>query len=103
MFNSANGGTGAGFGSLLLDRLSNDYGKNVKLNYSVYPNKSAVMCALPVWAMQYYNSVLFSASTLEHSDLSIILDNESIFNVCKKGGFNLDYYNADTINRIIAL
>jgi len=32
-----------------------------------------------------------------------MLDNESIYNVCKRGGFNLDYYNADTINRMIAL
>lgn len=39
----------------------------------------------------------------DHHDLTIMLDNESIYNVCKRGGFNLDYYNADTINRMIAL
>ena len=60
MFNSTTGGTGSGLGALLLERLSVDYGKNVKFNYSVYPNKSANLCALPAWTMQYYNSVLFN-------------------------------------------
>ena len=31
------GGTGSGFGSLLLERLSVDYGKKSKIGFSFYP------------------------------------------------------------------
>lgn len=34
------GGTGSGFGALLLERLSSDYGKKSKLAFSVYPAPS---------------------------------------------------------------
>ena len=37
IFHSFGGGTGSGFGSLLLERLSVDYGKKSKLCFSIYP------------------------------------------------------------------
>ena len=37
VFHSFGGGTGSGFGSLLLERLSVDYGKKSKLGFSIYP------------------------------------------------------------------
>jgi tubulin alpha len=36
-FHSFGGGTGSGFASLLLERLSLDYGKKSKLTFSIYP------------------------------------------------------------------
>ena len=36
-FLSFGGGTGSGFTSLLMERLSVDYGKKSKLEFSVYP------------------------------------------------------------------
>jgi len=38
MFNAVGGGTGSGLGSLLLERLSVDYGKKSKLGYCCYPS-----------------------------------------------------------------
>jgi tubulin alpha len=38
MFNSLGGGTGSGFGSLLLERLSVDYGKKIKMGFNIYPS-----------------------------------------------------------------
>ena len=38
VFHSFGGGTGSGFGALLLERLSVDYGKKSKLEFSVYPS-----------------------------------------------------------------
>jgi hypothetical protein len=35
---SVGGGTGSGFGSLLLERLSIDFGKKSKLDFCVYPS-----------------------------------------------------------------
>ena len=37
IFHSFGGGTGSGFASLLMERLSVDYGKKSKLEFSVYP------------------------------------------------------------------
>jgi tubulin alpha len=38
MFNSIGGGTGAGLGSLLLERLSVDYGKKPKVDFAIFPS-----------------------------------------------------------------
>ena len=38
VFNAVGGGTGSGLGSLLLERLSVDYGKKSKLGFTVYPS-----------------------------------------------------------------
>ncbi len=37
IFHSFGGGTGSGFTSLVMDRLSVDYGKKAKLGFSIYP------------------------------------------------------------------
>ena len=52
VFHSFGGGTGSGFTSLLLERLSVDYGKKSKLEFAVYP------------APQVRNPNLSSPSTL---------------------------------------
>ncbi len=41
VFNAVGGGTGSGLGSLLLERLSVDYGKKSKLGFTVYPSPQA--------------------------------------------------------------
>src|SRR3954471_24693544 len=38
VFNAVGGGTGSGLGSLLLERLSVDYGKKSKLGFIIYPS-----------------------------------------------------------------
>ncbi len=37
VFHSYGGGTGSGFSSLLMEKLSNEYGKKAKLTFSIYP------------------------------------------------------------------
>lgn len=37
IFHSFGGGTGSGFSALLMERLSIDYGKKSKLEFSIYP------------------------------------------------------------------
>ena len=37
LFHSFGGGTGSGFSSVLMERLSVDYGKKPKLTFSIYP------------------------------------------------------------------
>ena len=44
VFNAVGGGTGSGLGSLLLERLSVDYGKKSKLGFTVYPSPQVGVC-----------------------------------------------------------
>ena len=47
VFNAVGGGTGSGLGSLLLERLSVDYGKKSKLGFTVYPSPQVRLGLLP--------------------------------------------------------
>ncbi len=44
IFHSFGGGTGSGFTSLLMERLSLDYGKKSKLEFAVYPAVTIRIC-----------------------------------------------------------
>lgn len=68
VFHSFGGGTGSGFGALILERLSLDYGKKSKLEFSVYPAPT-----LANSVVEPYNSVLTTHTTLEHSDCSFMV------------------------------
>lgn len=68
IFHSFGGGTGSGFGALLLERLSTDYGKKSKLEFCVYPAPQ-----LSSSVVEPYNSVLTTHATLEHSDCSFMV------------------------------
>ncbi|KAK9687576.1 alpha-tubulin [Basidiobolus ranarum] len=63
VFHSFGGGTGSGFGALLLERLSADYGKKSKLEFSVYPAPQVATAVV-----EPYNSILTTHTTLEHTD-----------------------------------
>jgi len=96
VFHSSGGGTGSGFGSLLLERLSVDYGKKSKLEFCVYPAPQVSTAVV-----EPYNAVLSTHSMLEHTDCAFMVDNEAIYDICRR---NLDigrptYVN---LNRIIA-
>lgn len=47
IFHSFGGGTGSGFTSLLMERLSVDYGKKSKLEFSIYPAPQVCVDPLP--------------------------------------------------------
>lgn len=96
MFHSFGGGTGSGFSSLLMERLSVEYGKKSKLQFSVYPAPQ-----VSTVVVEPYNSVLTTHTTLEYADCSFMVDNEAIYDICKKnlGIVRPTYTN---LNRIIA-
>ena len=107
IFHSFGGGTGSGLTSLMMERLSVDYGKKSKLEFSVYPApqvrhtfiQTYRICTISLHAfhrvhsqvatavVEPYNSILTTHTTLEHSDCSFMVDNEAIFDLCRK---NLD-------------
>jgi len=96
VFHSVGGGTGSGFGSLLLERLSVDYGKKSKLDFCVYPSPELSTCVV-----EPYNGVLATHALLEHTDVAFMLDNEAIYDICKNSlGVQRPTYN--NLNRLVA-
>ncbi|OWF49291.1 Tubulin alpha chain [Mizuhopecten yessoensis] len=96
IFHNFAGGTGSGFASLLMERLSVDYGKKSKMEFAVYPAPQ-----VSTSVVEPYNSILTTHTTLEHSDCAFMVDNEAIYDICKR---NLDIESPSYINlnRIIS-
>uniref|UniRef100_A0A0N4ZX25 Tubulin alpha chain n=1 Tax=Parastrongyloides trichosuri TaxID=131310 RepID=A0A0N4ZX25_PARTI len=96
VFHSFGGGTGSGFTSLLMERLSIDYGKKSKLEFSVYPAPQVSTAVV-----EPYNSILTTHSTLEHSDCSFMVDNEAIYDICRRN-LNVARPSYANLNRLIS-
>jgi tubulin alpha len=96
VFRSFGGGTGSGFAALMMERLSLEYGKKTKLEFSIYPAPQVSTAVV-----EPYNSILTTHTTIENSDCSFIFDNEAIFDICRR---NLDISRPSytNLNRIIA-
>lgn len=58
IFHSFGGGTGSGFTSLLMERLSVDYGKKSKLEFSIYPAPQVGLTFLQKVGTEETNSIL---------------------------------------------
>ena len=95
IFHSFGGGTGSGFTSLLMERLSVDYGKKSKLEFSIYP---APQIATAV--VEPYNSILTTHTTLEHSDCAFMVDNEAIYDICRRN-LDIERPSYTNLNRLI--
>jgi hypothetical protein len=96
VFNAVGGGTGSGLGSLLLERLSVDYGKKSKLGFTVYPSPQ-----VSTSVVEPYNSVLSTHSLLEHTDVAVLLDNEAIYDICKRS-LDIERPTYTNLNRLIS-
>lgn len=95
IFHSFGGGTGSGFTSLLMERLSVDYGKKSKLEFAIYP---APQIATAV--VEPYNSILTTHTTLEHSDCAFMVDNEAIYDICRRN-LDIERPTYTNLNRLI--
>jgi len=96
IFHATGGGTGSGFGSLLLENLSADYKDKPKLSFAVTPSPQ-VSSAI----VEPYNSVLSTHALLEHTDVTFCLDNEALYDVCKRN-LNIERPAYSNLNRMIA-
>nr|CAD2165818.1 unnamed protein product [Meloidogyne enterolobii] len=96
VFHSFGGGTGSGFSALLMERLSVEYGKKSKLEFSVYPAPQVATAVV-----EPYNSILTTHTTLNHSDCSFMVDNEAIYDICRKS-LDVERPSYNNLNRLIA-
>ncbi|CAZ85063.1 unnamed protein product [Tuber melanosporum] len=96
VFHSFGGGTGSGFGALLLESLSADFGKKSKLEFAVYPAPRVSTAVV-----EPYNAVLSTHSTIENSDCTFLVDNEAVYDICRR---NLDIPRPsyEHLNRLVA-
>ncbi|CAA6674070.1 unnamed protein product [Spirodela intermedia] len=85
-----------GLGSLLLERLSVDYGKKSKLGFTVYPSPQ-----VSTSVVEPYNSVLSTHSLLEHTDVAVLLDNEAIYDICRRS-LDIERPTYTNLNRLVS-
>jgi tubulin alpha len=96
LFHSFGGGTGSGFTSLLTKHLSNDYGKKSKLEFAIYPAPR-----ISTAVVEPYNSILMTHAMLEESDVSFLVDNEAIYDICRRN-LDIERPTYTNLNRLIA-
>merc|ERR1712025_68476 len=71
------GGTGSGMGMLILERLAVDYRKKSKIGFELYPSPNISTCIV-----EPYNGLLSTHWLLDHTDVSLVLDNEALYQIC---------------------
>jgi tubulin alpha len=96
VFHATGGGTGSGLGSLLLERLSVDYGRKSKLSFAISPSPQVSTAVV-----EPYNSVLSTHSLLEHTDCTFCMDNEALYDVCRRN-LDIERPTYTNLNRLIA-
>ena len=89
-------GTGSGFASLLQERLSLEYPRKPKLDFAVYPAP-----ATSTAVVEPYNSVLTTFSAMEHADVTFLVDNDALFNICKNK-LDVERPSYKELNQLIA-
>ncbi|KAG8748828.1 alpha-tubulin [Ceratobasidium sp. 423] len=94
---------GSGYGTLLLECLSTDYG-NKAFEFCMYPVPKLSSLIKP----SGYDLVLTTHTTLQHSGCSFMVANEAIYDICQKnlsassGSTNLNHSIAQVISSITA-
>ncbi|XP_041764497.1 tubulin alpha chain-like isoform X1 [Anopheles merus] len=96
MFHSVGGGTGAGLGTLLLERLGEDFGKASRMEFDIFPSPKIS----PV-IVEPYNAILASHVAMEHSDCTFVLDNEALYDVCDRS-LSVREPTYTNLNRLVA-
>jgi len=90
------GGTGSGLGALILERIAVDYRKKSKIGFEVYPAPNLSTCIV-----EPYNAMLSTHWLLDHTEVSLVLDNEAIYAICQKQ-LEKDRPSYMDLNKIIA-
>jgi len=96
IYHAVGGGTGSGLGCLMLERLSVDYGKKSKISFTVW---SCPQVATAV--VEPYNTVLCVHSLLEHTDVTNQVDNEALYDICRRN-LDIERPTYTNLNRLVA-
>jgi len=96
LFHSYGGGTGSGLTARLMECLSDAFGKKSKLQFSVYPAPQVSTAVV-----EPYNSVLTTHFTFDHSDCAFMVDNEAIYEICRRN-LDIERPTYTNLNRLIS-
>ncbi|KAG0676985.1 gamma-tubulin [Pichia californica] len=94
LLHSVSGGTGSGFGSLLLETLSDRYNKKLIQTFSVFGNTEVVVSP--------YNSILTLKRLIQNSDANIVFNNNSLMSISPNDFINQKDNQYDNINELIS-
>ncbi|KAF4691172.1 hypothetical protein FOZ60_016159 [Perkinsus olseni] len=86
VFNACGGGTGSCV----------DYGKKSKLSFTIWPCPQ-----VSTSVVEPYNTVLCVHSLLEHTDVTCQLDNEALYDICRRN-LDIERPTYTNLNRLIA-
>jgi tubulin beta len=78
MVHSIGGGSGSGMGSLLLQKLKEEYQDRIINTYTVIPSPK-----VSGTVVEPYNAVLSINEMIANSDESICIDNEALYDICR--------------------
>merc|ERR1711951_291151 len=76
LYHSIGGGTGSGFGTLILLKIRDAFPDKITCSYSIYPSPK-----VSDTVVEPYNAVLSTHQLLENSDETFIIDNEALMNI----------------------
>ena len=77
MYHSIGGGTGSGLGSLILQRILEDYGHNYTNAFTVFPSLQHAESVV-----EPYNSTLTVHQLVESVGGTFVMDNNALYNIC---------------------
>lgn len=97
IYHGVGGGTGGGLCSLLLERLSVDYGKKAKISTSIYPSAET-----SEYTMEPYSTILTTHSLLEHTDVTFTMENSALASICKSK-LDITTPTFTNMNRLVAM
>ncbi|XP_061177805.1 tubulin beta chain-like [Saccostrea echinata] len=93
---SLGGGTGSGMGTLILEKISEEFPDRMKCSYSIFPSSTVSNVA-----QEPYNAVLALHELLEQSDQTFCIDNEALQKICLKN-LKIPNPNYGDLNHLIS-
>lgn len=77
MFHSIAGGTGSGMGSLIIEKLREEYPDKIITTFSIFGSEK-----VSDTAVEPYNMILSINKLIENTDLVFCIDNEALYDIC---------------------
>ncbi|KAH0473027.1 MAG: uncharacterized protein KVP18_000351 [Porospora cf. gigantea A] len=104
IYHAVGGGTGSGLCALLSEMIDTEYPRKPKFHFATWPSPQMATAVV-----EPYNAVLATHSLLECSQVSVVLDNEAIYEICRKqlgierpAYHNLNHLVCQTVSSITA-
>ncbi|CAF3752924.1 unnamed protein product [Rotaria sordida] len=94
---SIGGGSGSGLGSLVLNRLREEYPDRMMVGYSVFPSPQVSESIV-----EPYNALLAVQHHIDSTDMLICFDNEALYDICTRS-LKISFPTMSDLNHLIAI